>query len=88
MKICRCNWNEAELNAYYDAGAREADQIQERLKAQEMGRREEREKAELEKEQSIYSLSLNAVSIEILAQTFAKTPQEIAQIISKYTKLS
>ena len=34
------NWNKKELNAYYDAGARDADQEQERIKAENKGRLE------------------------------------------------
>lgn len=34
----RHSWSKVEINAYYDAGVRETDQIQERIKAEKLGR--------------------------------------------------
>lgn len=68
------NWNEAELNAYYDSGAREADQIQERLKAEEIGRQKE-------KIEAVLGFHENGVPISVIAKSLKLTEDRINEII-------
>ncbi len=68
------NWNEAELNAYYDSGAREADQIQERIKSKEEGK--------IEKEiEAVLGLYENGVPISIIAKSLNITENRVNEII-------
>ena len=70
----RHNWNEAELNAYYDAGARDADQIQERIKSKNEGK--------MEKEmEAVLGLHENGVPISIIAKSLHITEDRVNEII-------
>ena len=68
------NWNEAELNAYYDSGAREADQVQERKKSKEEGKMEK----EIEAVLGFYE---NGVPILIIAKSLNLTEDRVKEII-------
>lgn len=69
------SWDDAELNAYYDAGAMEADQIQERKKAEAVG---------LEKGiiLAVWGFHQNGIPVPVIAKSLNLTEERVNEMLS------
>jgi predicted transposase/invertase (TIGR01784 family) len=79
------NWSPIELKAYIQAGVRDADMVQERVFAENVGKEKAeakaKEEAEMKEVKLILGLHDNNVPIPVIAKSFDKTEEEIAKII-------